>query len=292
MPDFVSGIVLARQFYREAVRPILDEALPGLAHAAGLIGFGSEVLGFDTPVSVDHHWGPRVLLFLGDEDCDRHTDAIRDVMRRRLPTMCLGWSTNFSAPDLNDQGVQTTAAGARGGHQPSGGDPDSIAILPRLPGPRRPGAPHRPGLADAALAEAGHGHSGRAVSRWRRAGRGAATVGLVPPRCLALPDGRRLDADRAGGTSDGAGGPGGRRPGLAGDRRPTGPRSDAAVLSHGAPVRPVREVVRHCFQQAEGRPWPAAAPQPGARRHILGRNATGAWERPTRPWPACTTAWA
>ena len=69
MPDFVSGIVLARQFYREAVRPILDEALPGLAHAAGLIGFGSEVLGFDTPVSVDHHWGPRVLLFLGDEDC-------------------------------------------------------------------------------------------------------------------------------------------------------------------------------------------------------------------------------
>ena len=114
MPDFVSGIVLARQFYREAVRPILDEAFPGLAHAAGLIGFGSEVLGFDTPVSADHHWGPRVLLFLGAEDCDRHADAIRDVLRRRLPTICLGWSTNFSAPDLNDQGVQRLQPGREG----------------------------------------------------------------------------------------------------------------------------------------------------------------------------------
>jgi hypothetical protein len=114
MPDFVPGIVLARQFYREAVRPILDEAFPGLAHAAGLIGFGSEVLGFDTPVSADHHWGPRVLLFLGDQDCDRQADAIRDVMRRRLPTSCLGWSTNFSAPDLDDQGVQRLQPGREG----------------------------------------------------------------------------------------------------------------------------------------------------------------------------------
>ena len=114
MPEFVSGIVLARQFYREAVRPILDEAFSGLAYAAGLIGFGSEVLGFDTPVSADHHWGPRVLLFLGDEDCDRHADAIRDVMRRRLPTIFLGWSTNFSAPDLTDQGVQRLQPGREG----------------------------------------------------------------------------------------------------------------------------------------------------------------------------------
>lgn len=114
MPDFVSGIALASQFYRDAVRPILDQAFPGLAHAAGLIGFGSEVLGFDTPVSTDHHWGPRLLLFLGDEDHDRHADAIRDVMRRRLPPTCLGWSTNFSAPDFTDQGVQRLQPGREG----------------------------------------------------------------------------------------------------------------------------------------------------------------------------------
>lgn len=114
MPDFVPGLALAGQFYREAVRPILDEAFPGLPHAAGLIGFGSEVLGFDTPVSADHHWGPRVLLFLGDEDRDRYADAIRDVMRRRLPTTVLGGSTNFAAPDLSDHGVQRLQPGRAG----------------------------------------------------------------------------------------------------------------------------------------------------------------------------------
>jgi hypothetical protein len=106
MPDFFPGIVLAKRFYRDAVRPILDEAFPGLAHAAGLIGFGSEVLGLDTPISADHHWGPRVMLFLGDQDYDHYAGPIRDVMRRRLPTTCLGWSTNFSTPDLADQSVE------------------------------------------------------------------------------------------------------------------------------------------------------------------------------------------
>ena len=129
MPEFVPGLLLAERFYRHAVRPILDEAYPGLAHAAGLIGFGSEVLGFDTPVSADHHWGPRVLLFLTDEDCDRDADDIREVLRRRLPTTCLGWSTNFSAPDWRS-GCPAAGTRARRGHQPPGRDPDGSAILP------------------------------------------------------------------------------------------------------------------------------------------------------------------
>jgi hypothetical protein len=36
------------------VRPVLDAHFPGLAHSAALIGDGSDVLGFDTPVSRDH----------------------------------------------------------------------------------------------------------------------------------------------------------------------------------------------------------------------------------------------
>ena len=207
--------------------------------------------------------------------------------------MRLGWSTNFSAPDLNDQGVQTTAAGARGGHQPSGGDPDSIAILPTdylgldvlapLTAPACGRLPSRK-LGTVTAGELFHDGVGLEEVRQRLAGH---------------PHDVWLYQMAAGWTRIGqeehlmgGGGPGGRRPGLAGDRRPTGPRSDAAVLSHGAPVRPVREVVRHCFQQAEGRPWPAAAPQPGARRHIL----AGTRPEPGRGlrglWPACTTAWA
>lgn len=37
-----------------------------------------------------------------------------NVMRRRLPTTCLGWSTNFSGPDLTDQGVQRLQPGRAG----------------------------------------------------------------------------------------------------------------------------------------------------------------------------------
>src|SRR5437667_257304 len=60
MTDFIPGLELAGRFYDEAVRPILDRDFPGIAHSAALIGPGSEVLGFDTPMSRDHHWAPRV----------------------------------------------------------------------------------------------------------------------------------------------------------------------------------------------------------------------------------------
>ena len=59
LPTFTPGVELARRFYWEAVRPVLDAEFPGLKHSAALIGTGSEVLGFDTPMSADHHWGPR-----------------------------------------------------------------------------------------------------------------------------------------------------------------------------------------------------------------------------------------
>ena len=63
MADFIPGLTLCGDFYREAVRPLLDDAFPGLAHSAALIGSGSEVLGFDDEMSSDHHWG-RVSSFL------------------------------------------------------------------------------------------------------------------------------------------------------------------------------------------------------------------------------------
>ena len=55
MPDFISGLELSRLFYWEVVRSLLDKHYPGLPHAAALIGPGSEVLGFDTEMSMDHH---------------------------------------------------------------------------------------------------------------------------------------------------------------------------------------------------------------------------------------------
>jgi hypothetical protein len=68
MPDFIPGLELSRLFYVEAVRPLLERYFPGLLYAAGRIGSGSEVLGFDTFMSMDHNWFPNVQIFLHERD--------------------------------------------------------------------------------------------------------------------------------------------------------------------------------------------------------------------------------
>ena len=71
MLEFIPGLKLSGMFYEEVVQPILTEAYPGLDTTAALIGAGSEVLGFDTPMSRDHDWGPRLFLFLSENDAAR-----------------------------------------------------------------------------------------------------------------------------------------------------------------------------------------------------------------------------
>jgi Domain of unknown function (DUF4037) len=95
---FVPGLELCRAFYAEAVQPLLAELLPGLRYAAARVGPGSEVLGFDTPRSVDHDWGPRLDLFLSTEDLHRHGEAISALLADRLPKSFHGWPTHFEPP--------------------------------------------------------------------------------------------------------------------------------------------------------------------------------------------------
>lgn len=71
MPQDISGLELARTFYRDAVEPMLDRP-----HAAGLIGEGSEVLGYDDARSRDHEWGPRLQVFVDAADVDRTRETI------------------------------------------------------------------------------------------------------------------------------------------------------------------------------------------------------------------------
>ncbi len=84
MSEFIPGLELSRLFYWEIVRPILYHHYPGLSHAAALIGPGSEVLGFDTEMSMDHHWFPRVQIFL--QDIDKELGAqIHEILRWKFP---------------------------------------------------------------------------------------------------------------------------------------------------------------------------------------------------------------
>jgi len=103
---FLPGLKLGEAFYTEAVRPLLDETFPGLPHAAALIGSGSEILGFDDEMSTDHHYGPRVMIFVRDDADPALPAAIRQMLAARLPYRFRGWPTNFSAPDQDDNGVQ------------------------------------------------------------------------------------------------------------------------------------------------------------------------------------------
>ncbi len=106
MPPFIPGAELSRAYYVEAVQPILERHWPGLRHSAALIGYGSDVLGYDDVRSTDHQWGPRLLLFLGEQDHARHADAIRSTLGEELPFSFRGYSTHF-APSSVDAAAAT-----------------------------------------------------------------------------------------------------------------------------------------------------------------------------------------
>jgi hypothetical protein len=99
MSNFVNGLALSEAFYREAARPVLDAHFPGLKHAAALLGWSSEVLGYDDAQSTDHAWGPRFYLFLSEADKARYEEPIRRALAENLPRRFRGYPTGFGEPD-------------------------------------------------------------------------------------------------------------------------------------------------------------------------------------------------
>lgn len=93
---FVPGIELSRRFWLEAVRPIVTERVPRAQLAAGLLGAGSEVLGFDTEQSTDHSWGPRVVVFVPEGTDIAALDA---ELERRLPAAFGGYPVRYARRD-------------------------------------------------------------------------------------------------------------------------------------------------------------------------------------------------
>jgi hypothetical protein len=99
------GIDLSRRFYADVVRPWLAERFPGLRHAAALIGYGSELLGFDDELSQDHNWGPRVWLSVSESDLASHGADIVDGFARVAPEVFQGVPVGFfNRPHLSGNG--------------------------------------------------------------------------------------------------------------------------------------------------------------------------------------------
>jgi hypothetical protein len=99
MPEFMPALELNRRFYFECVKPSLDHHFLNLEHAAALTGYGSEVLGFDSAMSMDHNWYPRVYLFLQEKDKEL-IPPIREMLSRELPHEFLGFPVDsVPSPD-------------------------------------------------------------------------------------------------------------------------------------------------------------------------------------------------
>ncbi|MGE5540683.1 MAG: DUF4037 domain-containing protein [Bacillota bacterium] len=99
MPRFIKGLDLNREFYFEVVEPLMREEFPDLQYSAGLIGHGSDVLGFDSPTSKDHDWGPHLSLVFSDVDFVTYRDPVDQMLRNRLPPSYKGFPTNFVEGD-------------------------------------------------------------------------------------------------------------------------------------------------------------------------------------------------
>lgn len=97
MQNFIPGLRLSELFYTEAAKPILETHFPHVPHSAALLGWGSEVLGYDDVQSSDHHWGPRFLLFLSPENYGKY--PISEALRNNLPHSFRGYATSFGEPD-------------------------------------------------------------------------------------------------------------------------------------------------------------------------------------------------
>jgi hypothetical protein len=93
----MKGLQLAKHFYFDCVKQLITDHLPELKekYAAGLIGYGSDVLGNDDEMSRDHEWGPRLLLFLDKELHSKYADKADKIFNEFLPPSFEGFSTRF-----------------------------------------------------------------------------------------------------------------------------------------------------------------------------------------------------
>lgn len=96
MSKFIRGMELSRQFYSDVVRPLIEQRFHGLEYSAGLMDYGSDVLGFDDDVSTDHQWGPRLSIFLKPDDLSTLGQELDLALSDRLPAAFNGFSTSFS----------------------------------------------------------------------------------------------------------------------------------------------------------------------------------------------------
>ena len=108
---FLPGLDLSEAFYKEAVKPFMDEYYPDLVYSAVRIGHGSDVLGYDTAQSMDHDWGPKLQIFLKDSDYNSAKEEMDEKLRQNLPREIRGFPTNFTKHENGSSGMKPIDSG-------------------------------------------------------------------------------------------------------------------------------------------------------------------------------------
>lgn len=98
LPPFIPSLDLNRLFYQQIIRPLIDTHFPALVYSAGIVGEGSDVMRFDNPQSMDHNWGPRMRIFIKDDEFEEKSKALSAMFRKELPYEFMGFPTNYSDP--------------------------------------------------------------------------------------------------------------------------------------------------------------------------------------------------
>ena len=97
----MKGLELARKYYEEYGAPMLSRDFPEIEKliAVGLIGSGSECLGYDDDISTDHDFEPGFCLFIPDESIiDSRTEFALERAYAKLPKEFLGYKRCSLAP--------------------------------------------------------------------------------------------------------------------------------------------------------------------------------------------------
>ncbi len=97
----MNGLELSKAFYEQFGAPMLHEQFPDEERciAVGLLGSGSECLGFDDEISQDHDFEPGFCLLLPGEDViDRRTAFQLERAYAKLPKEFMGFRRSALAP--------------------------------------------------------------------------------------------------------------------------------------------------------------------------------------------------
>ncbi len=95
--EFIPGLKLNKGFYFDIIKPLIDKQYPDLRYAAALVGHCSDVLGFDDYKSTDHVWGPRLQIFLEEENFNDVKTKLDTLFKYNLPFEYKGFPTNYKA---------------------------------------------------------------------------------------------------------------------------------------------------------------------------------------------------